>query len=139
MRNFFKHDDQWLVERCNYLTVHNHLLSKHNRDEWDVVHESGVDYIETKPDTDARTFVEQMVQATQDYPPLDEHAYHDAEYFEMLKAVTRKAASSGTIIVSTEALLSQLLNDEVEIVEVLPMHYEVIMTDEDFQKEYGDD
>lgn len=139
MRNFSKHDDQWLVERCNYLTVHSHLLSKYNRDEWDVVHENGVDYIETKPDTDARTFVEQMAQATQDYPPLDEHAYHDAEYFEMLKAVARKAASSGTIMVSTEALLSQLLNDEVQINETSPMHYEVMMSDEDFQKEYGDD
>jgi len=80
-----------------------------------------------------------MVQATLDYPPLDENAYLDAEYFEMLKAVARKVASSGTIIVSTETLLRQLLDDEVEIVEVLPMHYEVIMSDEDFQKEYGDD
>jgi len=80
-----------------------------------------------------------MAQATQEYPPLDENAYHDAEYFEMLKAVARKAASSGTIIVSTEALLSQLLNDEVQINETSPMHYEVMMSDEDFQKEYGDD
>lgn len=138
MRAFPVSDNSWLVDRCNHFVVSNHLRDNHSRDEWRLVHEDGEDWIEVKEGTSASDFINKMLEATQNYPPLDEHEYNRLEYTQMSKAVRKMAERTGTIIVHVDEAMQCLYNYEIPIVESTPMNYQ-IMTDSTTFKEIIED
>lgn len=99
-----------------------------------IEYKDGSDWIKTFEGEPSDDFVGKMLEATSKYPPLDEQAYHDAEFSLMVEAIARKVKATGTIIVNTYATLATLLDNEVEIIETSPMRYEVMMSDDEFKK-----
>ena len=99
-----------------------------------IEYKDGSDWIKTLEGESSNDFVAKMLEATSKYPPLDENAYHNAEFSLMAEAVARKVKATGTIIVNTYDTLATLLDNEVGIIETSPMHYEVMMSDDEFKK-----
>ena len=134
MYSFPYQEEQWLVDRCNHIYVKDELLRHYDSDSWRIEYKDGSDWIMTIEGEPSNDFVAKMLEATSKYPPLDEQAYHGAEFSLIVEAVARKVKQTGTIIVNTYATVASLLDEGVEIIETSPMHYDVMMSDEEFKK-----
>ena len=133
MRAFPVSDDSWLVDRCNHFVVSNHLRDNFSRENWRVVYDESQDWIEVDDDTEESKFVNEMLEASKKYPPLDEHEYHRLEYIHKCKAIDKLGKRSGTIILHTDSVLALLYESSISIVETSPMCYEIVIGDKEFR------
>lgn len=134
MRAYPLSDNSTTLEISNHHHVQSHLIDQHSKKEWSVVWADQAYWIEVNEGTPAHQFILDMQAQEERYPALNEHHYCDMQYAEMLKAITRIAERSGTIVISYDDAYDYLLDSAIEVIEDSPNKYLVMCSDEEFKE-----